>query len=799
MQPNGQDMSLPNGYVTYNVMGQLCQFVDGNLLPVKITPAGPQMYLHPVNYPFPVLEAAIPDYVNYYSGDVSTMPMYPHPVSRAMETQSGIPNPAPAQSVLANPTTASVPSAHSNVQPPVPFRQSPSADEPSSHCDIDIRMTQLNQDYERVRHEKIEYERDEIRFGASITAHGRATIVQRKKDFVIELDKIRKDIKELKEAKANGSKFVETIQPMASRPALLPTAAPFNPHHATGFGIPKPLNLAKSTSPSVILSDGIIYPGVDGDYANENKTQNSSNGPSPPSRGTRRSHAIEIKDPRSVVTDTASKSALDPTSPSYEPAKPVGHKTEVPPFVPPSPSPIASPKADAAIQAQYPWVFKAENEIEDGNAQARDSRHRASFSSVTTTDLFPHDAEEHSLTKYKQKVNRDSAGSNVSATPTLMTPPKDQAHQSRDHSLDDASPEFYGGKPLRAPPVSPADFRASSFLREVNPSPEEVSDALAALIPLPPSISTLMGSIPSNNMSSLACSGFPTTITGGVRYFDPYLMTDIEQPNVTRAMPTRRSPPRFDINPETRLQFNGKSEDYLRGYIFGIYNFHTSEHESKDFIQGYCAGLLASAEERSNKNAKSAERSQRTSDASLKTVPANDEAYHAMMNTQMNRAAVAVNMAHHPSQGTAVPQHLENARAFSVSTMNLMDPHFQLPAPYGNTQRTIQRRPVGYQHVPPNGMYNNFAPRFPGDGPLARSFSDGLYAQPMNASATFRDDSGLGNSYSAPAPGGPFLTGYSGNQIEYDPRGNSAVLSRAWVSQQQIQAYQSQNKGPMSS
>ena len=788
---SGHDMALPNGYVAYNVLGQLCQFVDGNMLPLKFTISGPQMYLPPVNFPFPTLNSALPEYGNFYTGDVPVGPLYPHQIVQAMDTQTPGLAPAATQSGPANSIKASLPNPHTNgPSRPVSFNQGSATDPSDQHRDIDVQITMLNEEYSRVRQEKIEYERDEIRYSGNITAAGRANIVERKKDYVIRLDMIRKQVKELSEAKANGSKVVEVVPIMSHQPALLPTAPPFKPYPGIGLRTTVLPVSQESSVPELTSRESNTYKGSEAEpVSSEKKARSSSNGPSPPSRGTRRSHAIEIKDPR-TVPNVASKSTLDPTSPSYEPARPTtGHKVEVPPFVPPSPSPIASPKAYAAIQAQYPWVFKSDKD--DGSVESHNGRHRASFSSVTTTDLFPHDTEEHSLTKYKHKAERDSIESNVSATPTVTTPAKDQIPRSVDRSNEEPSPDYYGSKRLCAPPVSPADFRTSSFLRDVNPSPEEeVRTAASAKHDLPRMTTSSVG----KSLISNTTSGNSIQFHVGQIPWSKLLANTKKQliaPRIAPLVPTPDGPSKLPIREETYQEFDGKSDVYLRGYIAGLSGQAPGTNKSHDWLQGYCAALMKPTD-------KNPRRSENNSNVSIKTESIETKFTTASHPSTLGHATgIPVNVPHHSVQGPAVPQHLENTQVYSVSNLPVLGPQYNPPPIYGSTHRELQRRLLPYQNTPSAAMYGGQAPRFPGTSTLSRSFSDGLYIDQANVSTNFRDDSAMGATYSAPT--GPFLTGFSGNRIEYGPRSTSASLSHAWVFQQQEQANQPWKKGYHSS
>ncbi|KAK3044322.1 hypothetical protein LTS18_001592, partial [Coniosporium uncinatum] len=124
--------------------------------------------------------------------------------------------------------------------------------------------------------------------------------------------------------------------------------------------------------------------------------------------GIRHSHALEIKDPR-----TLQKPELNPRSPNFEPGKPVASLGPVAQFEVPSPSLIASPpRPSSVVQQRFPWFFDGEQKgvlnseqlhREQRNDDGDDRKDRSS-DSVSTADFFPNNPQDHSFTKHQWSI-----------------------------------------------------------------------------------------------------------------------------------------------------------------------------------------------------------------------------------------------------------------------------------------------------------------------------------------------------------------------------------------------------------
>lgn len=351
---------------------------------------------------------------------------------------------------------------------------------------MDAQIKFLNDRYEALRQEKIQFEREEVKYADTWSAAQKSAAVARKRQYVNELDAIRKKTKDLEASKTNSTSIGAFPTPSYMRPQ---DTQPF-------FGsIP---SVAQPPAPVLPPAPGIEWPALPAPHPVSNEKavrevqqQSPKSEPSPSSRAPRRSHAIPIKDPRTnqPVNEHAAP-GLNPTSPSYEPGKPFPLTEGSPPtFVVPAPSPIETPNPPPAeLAKQYPWVFENENKdrstpqqeeqpqlirmpsTHSRNGQGTEendvyshtpSQHQTSHSSVTTTDFFPTNTHEHSFSKF---MSRKASGSDRrSFENNPMTP-------QRDIHNDVISP-MSEQQHSKVPPVSPIDHRLANFLRDTAMTP----------------------------------------------------------------------------------------------------------------------------------------------------------------------------------------------------------------------------------------------------------------------------------------------------------------------------------------
>jgi hypothetical protein len=291
------------------------------------------------------------------------------------------------------------PQYNSSFQSPAPSRVAPDG------SDIDSQLAVSRSEYERVRQEKIELERHEVKVSDKMSAARRVQIVGEKRKYVLMLDTIRKRIKDLETIKHNGgacapsasisncngngsntsdgrkgvSTYPTPIYGMGGIDGAIGTTVPSQPwllqgagpgtFPAAGFtagGIPW-----NSFQPAPAAAAAVDPPRVDQQQAQqetEHAIESPTSEPSPSSRAQpRRSHAVQIRAPIDfqVNAQRGSLSAndgehipnLNPTSPGYEPGKPCPLTEGSPPhFVVPALTPIETPNGPPAELAKH-WVF----------------------------------------------------------------------------------------------------------------------------------------------------------------------------------------------------------------------------------------------------------------------------------------------------------------------------------------------------------------------------------------------------------------------------------------------------------
>lgn len=609
----GFEPVLPNGFVGYNNFGDLCQYIDGNVVPVRPgahANSPPAFFMPPPNWPFPQLSQLNPMNANVGGMVNGIHPQAPPFYPQAAQTAPLPPPPPPP------------------VQQPFASQIPPQTDRNTPAGDAEAQIKFLNERYEALRQEKIQFEREEVKYGDTWSAAQKAAAVTRKRQYVNDLDSIRKKTKDLETSKINTTNV-----------GAFPTPAYMRPQDTQPFFAPA--TAIVQPPPVMPIAPGIDWPALPPPRPVSNEkavreVQHASpkSEPSPSSRAPpRRSHAIPIKDPRThqPVNDNAGPT-LNPASPSYEPGKPFPLTEGSPPtFVVPAPSPIETPNPPPAeLAKQYPWVF--ENENKDRPIQQQEERpqlsripsehsrhghttdendvyshtpsqHQTSHSSVTTTDFFPTNTHEHSFSKF---MSRKASGSDRrSFENNPMTP-------QRELQNDIVSP-MSEQQHSKVPPASPIDHRLANFLRDTAMTPAHMHMAELEGSYVAPRVSTLC--IPS--ISSL--------------YLD---ITDrVEQSSV-------------HVSSSIREEFNGKSKEYLEGYVTATAG-NAPMGKSADYVNGYCDGLKsASAMRRSD--------SRSTSTISLKS------------STSMSRSKTPPNTAHNLSHASSRDQyrdqHYENLR-----------------------------------------------------------------------------------------------------------------------------------------
>ena len=549
---NAAQVAIPNGFVAYNTDKQLCQWVHGCMWPLQQGPQGPLLLIPSPNYPFPTITGANP-------GFTSVPPPSTFPPNQ-----------------LAYMSNGPVPSALGNVDAQIQY---------SREC------------YATLEREKLEHERNEVHIKDKLPPHERAQMIDRKRHLIVELDSIRKMIKGLETQKQVDHDF-------ASRLNRWPPPADSGYAPGPGFNNPPP-------PPAWVYPSGVVqppYPYMP--YSSENIPQNVGMpifAPNAPSgfeeRGAyegpegakpmannfyaadaptttltaltldgqsssktelslqaeqRRSCAVEIKDPHNSTAGPKQASILDPTSPVYEPGKPISPNTnEIL-----SPSPWSSNGRDKRSMRPVSPTRVLIGKQSSSSQQPGET----SEASYTTTDFFPEDAHEHSLKKYRAQhtsLDYDDSKGSARHTPNHPRTPGrlDQYHNvgypfgtllpSPNSPLELALP--------KAPQPSPADgFRVSSLIRDVHPT--GTSSVVAPMDWELEMCGERLHSTTEETPLDASKNGFSST------------MTNLGSP----------------------AQSGNYSQSYLDGLVAGLAGTAPGRNRHPSFVQGYIAGLSKS-------------------------------------------------------------------------------------------------------------------------------------------------------------------------------------------------------------
>ncbi|XP_014559318.1 hypothetical protein COCVIDRAFT_24318 [Bipolaris victoriae FI3] len=271
----------------------------------------------------------------------------------------------------------------------------------------------------------------------------RASMIEKKRCLIVELDALRKQISALESgaiaaqpgsfSNAVGASTapvpsfgVQNQQPFA--PAMYPFAtgnqyAPMTMYQSQ----PQPYG-AFPSFPSV--EPAAFVPSTANPHAPH----------SPPGSANRRSRAIEIKPP--PPEEGKKPSSLNPKSPTYEPAAKSGDTQGT---VPPTPSPEKS----------SPWHIQEASEPSKHDSGAPTRKH--SVSSVDTMDFFPINTHEHSSTRVappSKDTNQSTETHTAPLTPEEHWPasPWNEEHPGRAGKHEPAPkltswPEAFGKQP----------------------------------------------------------------------------------------------------------------------------------------------------------------------------------------------------------------------------------------------------------------------------------------------------------------------------------------------------------------
>ncbi|KAF1817225.1 hypothetical protein P152DRAFT_445345 [Eremomyces bilateralis CBS 781.70] len=412
--------SIPQGFIGYDIKGQLCQKVGDNLLPVQMINGLPHFHLPPVNN-FPAIPAM-------------SAPTAP-PTGQQFANQFG---------------NGSLPA------------------EPAS-VNIDEHITHLENHYKLLDKERQQFERFEVIEKERAPVHMQRQLIEKKRWYITELDRIRRAAKQVKEMKATGAVTVPAtfgLEANHSAPAPAPPQ-----QHAPGFmfqGMPQQL-AAPQAHPmfrqgpvmhfevpqygpvrydmpphGFYLPNGMqpgMQPGPGGFFPVNGGMPVHNFGPNPAEPNgiaqakplnpeqpfdadqpfSRGNNAVEIKDP---LERPKQDSHLDPTSPSYVPKNLAGTRKEssLKHCDPGTPTPVGSPNDGLPRADLAKYLVGDDGDNHHGSPEIPSSAERvnkkSSQSSVSTSAFFPVNTHEYSTkTLYGAR-----SGANEENIPFMSSP-----------------------------------------------------------------------------------------------------------------------------------------------------------------------------------------------------------------------------------------------------------------------------------------------------------------------------------------------------------------------------------------
>lgn len=248
----------------------------------------------------------------------------------------------------------------------------------------------------------------------------RAGMIEKKRCLIVELDALRKQIATLEAGgtTAQPSAFPNPIGGPAA-PGLAfgaqnqqPFAPAMYPFAAANQYAPMGMYQAQPQPYGGFPSFPTVEPAPFVPSSTNIQTPHS-----PPGSATRRSRAIEIKPP--PPEDVKKPSALNPKSPTYEPAT---KSTGMQGAVPPTPSPEKS----------SPWRAQEVSEASKHDRGVSSQKH--SLSSVDTMDFFPTNTHEHSSTRMAPQLQENKAPIEPAAAPSTPEKHWPASPWNEDHS-----------------------------------------------------------------------------------------------------------------------------------------------------------------------------------------------------------------------------------------------------------------------------------------------------------------------------------------------------------------------------
>lgn len=375
----------------------------------------------------------------------------------------------------------------------------------------------------------------------------RASMIEKKRCLIVELDALRKQIVTLE---AGGT----TAQPSAfPKPVGAPTAPvlPFGTQNQQPFAPAMyPFPAANQYAPMGMYQP---QPQPYGGFPNFPTVEpapfvpsstNIQTPHSPPGSSNRRSRAIEIKPP--PPEDVKKPSALNPKSPTYEPAT---KSSTMQGTVSPTPSP----------EKTSPWRTQDVSEASKHDRGVPSQKH--SLSSVDTMDFFPTNTHEHSSTRVAPQIQENKSSIEPAVAPTTPekhwpASPWNEGHSGRSTKNEAPKltswPEAFGKQP------------STSSLR-----PSTASQSFSAKLERSSAVSALLGT------SASSSNAAPRTNS------EQHTGTNHNWP--LSEKPVAHVPSTYQEGYQAGYDHVGipDSPDVLQGYIQGLLHFLADEAKKR--------------------------------------------------------------------------------------------------------------------------------------------------------------------------------------------------------------------------
>lgn len=599
-----QRMGLPNGFVAQDPDGRLCQMVDGKFLPVDDVNGIPQLYIAAPN------------------------------LTGSTGFPSGERDDASGTTPFDNTARKQPSQTHDNAPPTGPAIKQAAMRQPT--VSVSMQIQALEKQYSKLEQESKDLDKVEVLQRSSMSSKAYAQLVQNRRELVSRMDSIRVSLKALREAKPSADPSPQAVaqpmQPQFSMPAYGPqmmgpagpipdwsfdgiaadahamppfhgapmapgmgffappaagypsSMAPYPgmfgamppmftmmgmpPVDAYGNFMPPPVvnmdpQAFSSGSPPAPRTEAVQKPGTNNRRSAENSTSQQE---SP-----RRTHALQIKNPEN--NESSQKSALNPMSPSYQPATKSTPASKVVPSRAVSPSPALA----EAVRAHNAWISESANGSNTNSAGSqRRLRYDSSTSSYATADFFPNNPRDHSMRKDAYPIVHDSSTSRTKAgyrpstsSEQPVTPDKENQNPEWNPAISDATFEN-----VTTPPISQAQVAPPQGTPENENIDPVQSRSEMNVSPKNRRPDYLMTFKPVSDAAKMG-SGLPSPAAGSSRLTQPQQV----HPSVS-----------------SKHGFGHEETAYLEGFKAGEARLPVGPEKGGLWLDGYCAGLLKSAQ-----------------------------------------------------------------------------------------------------------------------------------------------------------------------------------------------------------